>query len=78
MGIGYSGTQGCLYGCGGSCTGECRESNKETLPDVILSDVEALRYFFEKYLFTVENGKPSQRAANRLKEYIDIVQKKKR
>jgi hypothetical protein len=54
------------------------ESNKETLPGAKLSDVEALRYFFEKYLFTVENGKPSQRAANILKEYIDIVQKKKR
>ena len=70
MGIGYSGTQGCLYSCGESCTGECKESNKETLPDAKLSDVEALRYFFEKYLFTVENGKPSpdifQIAAKRL------------
>lgn len=53
--------------------------NKEvdvSLPSSELSDVDSLKYFFEKYLFSVEHGKPNQRAATILKLWIDIIQQK--
>ena len=53
--------------------------NKEvdvSLPDSELSDVDSLKYFFEKYLFSVECGKPNQNGATILKLWIDITQHK--
>ena len=53
--------------------------NKEvevTLPGAELSDADNLKYFFHKYLSTVEKGKPHQRTANNLKTLIDIIQVK--
>ena len=53
--------------------------NKEvdvSLPDCELSDVDSLKYFFQKYLFSVENGKPNQNAATILKTWIDIIQQR--
>jgi len=51
------------------------EKNSESsLPGAELSELENLVYFFEKYKFTVERGKPNLRAANNLKKYIDIIQ----
>ena len=53
--------------------------NKEvevSLPGPELSDIENLKYFFEKYKFTVERGRPNLRAANLLKTYIDTIQVK--
>ena len=47
---------------------------QSSLPGVELSELENLMYFFEKYKSTVECGKPSLRAANLLKTYIDIIQ----
>jgi hypothetical protein len=47
---------------------------QSSLPGVELSELENLMYFFEKYKSTVERGKPSLRAANLLKTYIDIIQ----
>jgi len=53
--------------------------NKEvstSLPGGELSDVDSLKYFFQKYLFSVENGKPSQNGATILKLWIDIIQQR--
>jgi len=53
--------------------------NKEvdvSLPGCELSDVDSLKYFFQKYLFSVENGKPNQNTATILKTWIDIIQQK--
>lgn len=53
--------------------------NKEvdvSLPDAELSDVDNLNYFFDKYISSVERGKPNQRMANNLKTLIDIIQVK--
>ncbi len=53
--------------------------NKEvdiTLPSAELSDIADLKYFFHKYLFSVERGRPNQRMANNLKTFIDIIQVK--
>ena len=53
--------------------------NKEvdvSLPGCELSDVDSLKYFFQKYLFSVENGKPNQNAATILKTWIDIIQQR--
>ena len=53
--------------------------NKEvevSLPSCELSDIDSLKYFFQKYLFSVENGKPSQSSATILKTWIDIIQQK--
>jgi hypothetical protein len=53
--------------------------NKEvntSLPGCELSDIDSLKYFFQKYLSSVENGKPSQRMSNQLKTMIDIIQVK--
>jgi len=47
-----------------------------SLPGAELSDIENLKYFFEKYKFTVERGRPNLRAANLLKTYIDTIQVK--
>jgi hypothetical protein len=52
------------------------EVTEETLPWAELSDSENLKYFFESYKRTVDSGKPSQRAADHLKNYIDIIQVK--
>ena len=48
----------------------------ESLPGIELSDVDSLKYFFQKYLFSVENGKPNQNKATILKTWIDIIQAK--
>jgi len=53
--------------------------NKEvntSLPGDELSDVDSLKYFFQKYLLSVENGKPSQNGARVLKLWIDLIQQK--
>ena len=53
--------------------------NKEvsiSLPGCELSDIDSLKYFFEKYLFSVERGKPNQNGATILKLWIDIIQQK--
>lgn len=53
--------------------------NKEvdvSLPSSELSDVDNLKYFFDKYISSVERGKPNQRMANNLKTLIDILQVK--
>jgi hypothetical protein len=53
--------------------------NKEvdiSLPGSELSDIDSLKYFFEKYLFSVERGKPNQNGATILKMWIDIIQQK--
>ncbi len=47
-----------------------------SLPSCELSDIDSLKYFFQKYLFSVENGKPSQSSATILKTWIDIIQQK--
>ena len=55
--------------------------NKEvdvSLPGSELSDIDSLKYFFEKYLFSVERGKPNQNGATILKMWIDIIQQKQR
>jgi hypothetical protein len=55
--------------------------NKEvntSLPGCELSDIDSLKYFFQKYLFSVENGKPSQNGAILLKTWIDIIQRNNR
>lgn len=49
----------------------------ESLPGIELSDVDSLKYFFQKYLFSIENGKPNQNKATILKTWIDIIQAKK-
>ena len=49
---------------------------EESLPSCELSDIDSLKYFFQKYLFSVENGKPSQSSATILKTWIDIIQQK--
>lgn len=54
--------------------------NKEvntSLPSYELSDIDSLKYFFQKYLFSVENGNPSQNGAAILKIWIDIIQQRK-
>ena len=53
--------------------------NKEvntSLPVCELSDIDSLKYFFQKYLFSVENEKPSQNGATILKMWIDIIQQR--
>ena len=53
--------------------------NKEvntSLPSSELSDIDSLKYFFQKYLFSVENGNPSQNGATILKMWIDIIQQR--
>lgn len=45
-----------------------------SLPGTELSDIENLKYFFEKYKLTLERGRPNLRAANLLKTYIDTIQ----
>ena len=48
--------------------------NKEvsiSLPGCELSDIDSL-----KYLFSIENGKPSQNGATILKLWIDIIQQR--
>jgi hypothetical protein len=55
--------------------------NKEVdilLPGAELSDIDSLKYFFDKYLFSVENGKPNQNVATILKAWIDVIQNKNR
>ena len=47
-----------------------------SLPDSELSDIDSLKYFFEKYLFSVERGKPNQNGATILKLWIDIIQQR--
>ena len=47
-----------------------------SLPGEGLSDIENLMYLFEKYKFTVEQGKPNPRAAEQLKTYINLIQVK--
>jgi len=49
---------------------------KTSLPGAELSDVDSLKYFFQKYISSVENTKPSQSMANILKAWIDIIQQK--
>jgi hypothetical protein len=53
---------------------ENQETTDTSLPYAELSDIENLTYFFEKYKFSVERGKPNQRLAEQLKTYIDIIQ----
>ena len=51
--------------------------NKEvdiSLPDAGLSDIDSLKYFFDKYLFSVERGRPNQNLANILKLWIDVIE----
>ena len=51
--------------------------NKEvdiSLPSAELLNIDSLKYFFNKYLFSVERGKPNQKAANNLKTLIDTIQ----
>jgi hypothetical protein len=48
----------------------------ESLPGVELSDTDSLKYFFHKYISSVESGKPNQRMANDLKSIIDVIQVK--
>jgi len=53
--------------------------NKEvdtSLPDCKLSDIDSLKYFFQKYLSSVENGKPNRNNATILKTWIDIIQQR--
>jgi len=53
--------------------------NKEvdiSLPSAELSDIDSLKYFFHKYLFSVERGRPNQNVANILKLWIDVIQVK--
>lgn len=50
----------------------------EALPGAELSDIDSLKYFFGKYLFSVENGKPNQNEATILKLCIDVIQSKNR
>jgi hypothetical protein len=52
------------------------EEVEVSLPSCELSDIDSLKYFFQKYLFSVENGKPSQSSATILKTWIDIIQQK--
>jgi len=47
-----------------------------SLPKFELSDVDDLKYLFEKYLITVKRNKPNQKAANLLKTMIDVTQVK--
>ena len=47
-----------------------------SLPGAELSDVDSLKYFFHKYISSVERGKPNQRMANHLKSIIDVIQVK--
>lgn len=53
-----------------------QEGTTGSLPDDKLSDVDSLKYFFDKYISSVERGKPNQKMANQLKTIIDIVQVK--
>ena len=53
-----------------------REVNA-SLPGCELSDIDTLKYFFQKYLFSVENEKPCQNKATILKMWIDIIQQRK-
>lgn len=48
----------------------------ESLPGCELSDADSLKYFFGKYISSVERGKPNQRMADHLKSIIDVVQVK--
>lgn len=48
--------------------------NFNPLPGCELSDIDSLQYFFDKYKSSLERGKPNQRAANNLKNYIDVIQ----
>lgn len=48
----------------------------ESLPGGELSDVDNLKYFFDKYISSVERGKPNQRMADNLKSIIDVIQVK--
>jgi hypothetical protein len=41
-----------------------------------LSDIDGLKYFFQKYLFSVESRKPSQNGSTILKMWIDIIQQR--
>jgi hypothetical protein len=45
----------------------------DTLPYSKLSNVDNLQYFFEKFLNSVEKGKPNIRAAKNLKTIIDSI-----
>ena len=47
-----------------------------SLPGGEISDADNLRYFFEKYISSVERGKANQRMAEQLKTVIDIIQVK--
>ena len=47
-----------------------------SLPGDEISDVDSLKYFFQKYISSVENAKPSQSKATILKTWIDIIQQK--
>ena len=44
------------------------------LPGCSLEPSESLRYFFDKYMVSVDRGKPNTRAAHQLKLMIDSVQ----
>lgn len=48
----------------------------ESLPGGELSDADNLKYFFDKYISSVERGKPNQRMADHLKSIIDVIQVK--
>lgn len=48
-----------------------------SLPGCELSYIDSLKYFFQKYLFSVENEKPCQNRATILKMWIDIIQQRK-
>ena len=53
--------------------------NKEvdtSLPGCKLSDIDSLKYFFQKYLSSVENGNPNRNNATILKTWIDIIQQR--
>ena len=49
---------------------------KTSLPGAEISDADSLKYFFQKYISSVENAKPSQSKATILKTWIDIIQQK--
>ena len=48
----------------------------ESLPGGELPDADSLKYFFDKYISSVEKGKPNQRMADQLKSIIDVIQVK--
>jgi hypothetical protein len=50
------------------------DESVDTLPGVNnLSTIDSLQYFFDKFLNSVEKGKPNVKAARHLKTYIDSI-----